>query len=254
MKRICVLFVVVLLTACASTGGGSKGTPQMDTTRAQAIAKIHTELAAAYYEREQYAVALHEIAVALQAESGYAPAYSVRALIRMALREDEQADADFRLSVQLDSSNSETRNNYGWFLCQRGREKESLRQFQEALKNPLYATPEMAYANLGMCSMKAGLPQEAESNFQRALVIRPGMQEALYGLATLAYERGEYAGAKSYLQRFSRGPHELTAEQLWLAVRIERKMRDRNSEASFALQLRKRYPESPETQLLLQGQ
>jgi type IV pilus assembly protein PilF len=254
MRKICALFVIALLAACTSSGGGSKGTPQMDTTRAQAIAKIHTELAAAYYEREQYAVALHEIAVALQAESGYAPAYSIRALIRMALREDEQADADFRLSVQLDSSNSETRNNYGWFLCQRGREKESLKQFQEALKNPLYATPEMAYVNLGMCSKKAGLLKEAENNLQRALVIRPGMPDALYGLAALNYENADYAAAKSYLQRYSQGARELTAEQLWLAVLIERKMRDRNSEASYALQLRKRYPDSRETQLLLQGQ
>lgn len=254
MKRFSVLYVAALLTACASSGGGSEGTPQVDVTRAQASARIHTELAAAYYERAQYAVALQEIAVALQGNSDYAPAYTVRALVRMALREDEQADADFRRSMSLDSTNSETRNNYGWFLCQRGRVQESLKQFQEALKNPLYATPEMAYVNLGMCSMKAGLLRDAESNLQRALIVRPGMQEALYGLAILSYDSGDYAGAKSYLLRFSQGSRELNAEQLWLAVRIERKMRDRNSEASYALQLRKNYPDSREAQLLLQGE
>jgi type IV pilus assembly protein PilF len=46
----------------------------------------------------------------------------------------------------------------------------------------------------------------------------------------------------------------LNAEQLWLAVRIERKMRDRNSEASYVMQLRKRFPDSREVQLLLQGE
>lgn len=254
MKRIWALFVIALLTACASSGGGSEGAPPMDPSRAQATAKIRTELAAAYYERSQYAIALQELEIALQADSEYAPAYTVRALIRMALHEDEQADEDFRRSLYLDGASSDARNNYGWFLCQRGREKESLKQFQLALKNPLYTTPEMAYVNLGVCSKKAGLLKEAEINLQRALALRPGLQEALYGLAELSYLKGDFVGAKSYFLRFSQTVREMSAEQLWLAVRIERKMRDRNAEASYTLQLRKRYPDSRETQLLLQGE
>jgi type IV pilus assembly protein PilF len=247
------LFIIVLLTGCASHGGGSAGTPQQDTTRAQAIARIHTELAASYYERSQYAIALQEIDVALKFDENFPQAYNVRAMVRMALREDDQANADFLHSLQLDGSNSETHNNYGWFLCQRGRIKESISQFQEALKNPLYATPEMAYVNLGVCSKKAGLIKDVEVNLQRALIMRPGMPEALYGLADWSYDSGDYAGAKSYFIRFSQVAPELNAEQLWLAVRIERKMHDRNSEASYALQLRKLFPDSREAQLLSQG-
>jgi type IV pilus assembly protein PilF len=254
MKIFKLFLVMWLLTGCATSGGGSAGTPQQDKTRGQASARIHTELAASYYERTQYAIALQELGVAMQADSDFAPAYTVRALVRMALREDEQADADFHHSLQLDSANSDTHNNYGWFLCQRGRAKESLSHFQEALKNPLYSTPEIAYVNLGMCSKKAGLMREAESNLQRALVLRPGMPQALYGLADWSYDRGDYPGAKSYFLRFSQVSPELNAEQLWLAVRIERKMRDRNSEASYSLQLRKRFPDSREAQLLLQGE
>lgn len=254
MKLFKLFLIVLLLTGCASSGGGSEGTPRQDTTHGQAVARIHTELAASYYERAQYGVALQELGIALQADANFPPAYNVRALVRMALREDDKAEEDFRHSLQLDSANSETHNNFGWFLCQRGQTKESIRQFQEALKNPLYATPEMAYVNLGVCSKKAGLMKEAESNLQRALILRPGMPEALYGFADWSYDRGDYAGAKSYFLRFSQVSPELNAEQLWLAVRIERKMRDRNSEASYALQLRKRFPDSRETQLLLQGE
>jgi type IV pilus assembly protein PilF len=252
MKHFKLLLIVLLLAGCAS--GGSGGVPKQDTTRAHAIAKIHTELAAAYYERAQYSIALQELGVALGSQSDYAPAYNVRALIRMVLREDDQADEDFRRSLQLDTSSSETHNNYGWFLCQRGREKESTSQFQDALKNPLYATPEIAYVNLGVCSQKAGLMKDVERNLQRALVLRPNMPEALYGLADWSYAVGDFAGAKSYFLRFSQSAPELNAEQLWLAVRIEHKMRDRNSEASYALQLRKRFPDSREAQLLTQGE
>ena len=253
MKLIKFFIILSMLSGCASSGGGSVGTPQQDTTRAQAVARIHTELAASYYERTQYSIALQEIGVALKSDANFSPAYNVRALVRMALREDDQADADFRHSLDLDNTNSETHNNYGWFLCQRGRIKESINQFQDALKNPLYATPELAYVNLAMCSKKAGQMKDVENNLQRALILHPGMPEALYGLADWSYDNGDYAGAKSFFLRFSQVFPDLNAEQLWLAVRIERKMRDRNSEASYTLQLRKRFPDSRETQLLSQG-
>jgi type IV pilus assembly protein PilF len=41
---------------------------------------------------------------------------------------------------------------------------------------------------------------------------------------------------------------------LWLGVRIERRLGDRNSEASYALQLRNRFPDSREARALLAGQ
>lgn len=247
MRVLFVLLAVFLLAGCASSKGG--GEPSA-SQRARDVAAIHTELSAAYYGRGQYAIALQELGVALQADSSYAPAYNVRGLIRMSLHEDEQAEADFRRSIKLDKAYSDAYNNFGWFLCQRGRAQESLAQFQEALKNPLYATPEVAYANAGSCALKAGDVALAESNLQRALVMRPGMAEALYGLAEVNFFRADFASAKSYLFRFQQSMRELNAEQLWLAVRIERKMRDHNSEASYALQLNKRFPESREAQLL----
>ena len=38
----------------------------------------------------------------------------------------------------------------------------------------------------------------------------------------------------------------MTAEVLWLALRIERRLGDRAAEASLANQLRRRFPASPE--------
>lgn len=248
-----VLFLV-LLAGCASQGGGSAGTPVDTTTHAQAIAKIHTELAASYYERKQYGIALQEIEIALQAESTYALAFNVRGLIRMALREDKQADDDFRRSLQLDKNDSSAHNNYGWFLCQRGRENEAVAQFLEAVKNPLYTSPEMAYVNAGICSKKIGKLKEAEDYLQRALARRPNFPDALYGLADVSFASHDFAGAKSYFLRFLQSSPELTAENLWLAVRIERRMGDRNAEESYALQLRKRFSDARETHLLSQGE
>jgi len=261
------IFLLVLsltgggLAGCASHyGGGSAGTPQQATTRGEASAKARTELAALYYERGQYGVALEELDVVLQAAPDYAPAYNVRGLVRMALREFKQADLDFRRSLQLDSKDSDAHNNYGWFLCQQGRERESIEHFLAALKNPLYSTPAKAYLNAGVCSKKSGHMQEAGEFLLKALVIQPNMPEALFGLADLAFANGDYAGAKSYFLKFSGFlkssglTDHVSAEHLWLAVRIERKLGNRSAENDYAMQLRNRYPDARETQLLLQRQ
>jgi type IV pilus assembly protein PilF len=252
MKKI--LLIIMMLSGCTNQGGGSAGTPVDVTTHAQSLAKAHTELAASYYERGQYGIALQEVDVALRAKSNYAPAYNVRGLIRMALREDKQASEDFIQSLQLDSTDSGTHNNYGWFLCQRNRETEAIVQFLEAVKNPLYSTPETALVNAGLCSFKIKQLDSAEEYLLRALARQPQLAEALIGLAQVSFAKQDYAGAKSYILRFTKQKVPFSAEQLWLAIRIERKMGDYNAEDSYTLQLRKRFPDARETQLLQRGE
>lgn len=252
MKGVGIILLALSVAACASkSGGGSAGTPQQSNTRAQASARIHTELAAQYYERAQLGVALEELALALQAEPGYAPAFNVRGLVRMELHEYQKADEDFRQSLNLDSSDPEAHNNYGWFLCQRGREQDSIEHFMEALKNPLYRTPEKAYLNAGMCSLKGGNMKDAEEFLNKALRIQPSVPEALLGMAKVGFANADYAGAKYYFIRYSQNNiSPLTADNLWLAVRIERKLGDRKAEENYAAQLRQRFPDARETQLM----
>ena len=255
MRRLLALwFSLFILAGCGTPSGGGQATLDQTNSRANASAKVHTELAGMYYERAQMGIALGEIDLALQANPNYAPAYSVRGLIHMALREDKEADEDFQQSLRLDRSDSEAHNNYGWFLCQRGKEKESIAHFMMALKNPLYGTPERAYLNAGLCSKKAGNDRDTEEFLQRALLIQPGLPQALLAMAELSFARSDYAAAKKYFTNFSEKTDSLTAEQLWLAVQIERKVGDRNSEASYGLQLRKRFPGARETKLFMYGE
>lgn len=244
-KVVVLLFLLAGLTGCGTPSGGSS---------VNASAKVHTELAGMYYEMGKHGVALEEIEQALQADRNYAPAYSVRGLVHMALREDREADEDFQKSLRLDKTDSETHNNYGWFLCQRDRVKEAIPQFMAALKNPMYQTPERAYLNAGLCSKKAGNNREAEEFLQKALQLQPDLAQALLGLAELSYANADYFAARKYFTSFSEKSGSLTAEQLWLAVRIARKNGDRNSESSYGMQLRKLFPDSREAQMLMRGE
>jgi type IV pilus assembly protein PilF len=242
---IILTLALVMLAGCSTTSEVSHSTKS---------AQVHTELAGLYFARAQSGIALDEIEKALQADSDYAPAYSVRGLVHMSLREDKEAEEDFKKSLRLDKTDSETHNNYGWFLCQRGREKESIPHFMAAVKDPLYQTPGRAYLNAGLCSQKIGNVSDAEEFLQKALLVQPGMPQALLAMAQLSFAKGDYATAKRYFARYSENNENLSAEQLWLAVRIERKVGDRNSEASYGMQLRKRFPDANETQLLLRGE
>lgn len=246
-----IILLALGLAGCAAQSGPSS---RQTVTHSQAGAKVHTELAAQYYERAQFGVALEEIEKALRAQPDYAPAYNVRGLLHFSLREYKEAEADFLHSLKLDPNDSDTQNNYGWFLCQRGRESQSVQHFLAALKNPLYATPAKAYLNAGVCSKKAGEMKDAEEFLKQALVLQPSMPEALLGLAELSFANGNYTSAKSYFTSFAQNNNSmLTAENLWLAVRIERNLGNKDSEESYALQLRKRFPDARETQLMLYG-
>jgi len=198
-------------------------------------------------------IALDELKQALNADPDYAPAYGVRGLVNMALREDKDAEADFRKSLSLDDTDSETHNNYGWFLCQRGRESESIPQFMAAIKNPLYATPGRAYLNAGLCSQKAGNNKAAEDFLKQALNVQPGLTQAMYALAGLSFAGGDYPAAREYFSGFAQNTGSLTADQLWLGVRISRQTGDRTAEARYSMQLRSRFPSAQETQLMMSG-
>ena len=253
---LCIMFAVAGCASQSRSGGGSSASSSALHTmsRNEASAKAHTDLAGLYYERGQYGVALDETAKALRANPDYAAAYMVRALVHMDLREYKEADDDFKRSLSLQADNPDTHNNYGWFLCQRGREREAMPHFMAALKNPLYSTPAMAYLNASACAKRTGQMQDAEEFLRKALVLQPDLPGALIGLAEIDFNKGDFSSAKSNFTRYAQSNGAVfTSQNLWLGVRIERKLGDRNAEESYALQLRKRFPDASETQLLRSG-
>ena len=252
--RALVAAACLVSAGCATTEESKLGpetAPAVDTS-ARTRARVHTELAASYFELGNMAVALDEIKEALRADPRYGPAQNVAGLVYAQLKEDRLAEDAFRAALDINPSDSDAHNNYGRFLCERKQEKEAVRHFLLAVRNPLYATPERSWVNAGMCARRSGDSAGAESFFQQALKLRPGQPQALYQMADLSYARRDYVGAKGYLTRFTQVAT-ATAEVLWLGVRVERRLGDRSSEASYALQLRNRFPNSAEARALLAG-
>jgi type IV pilus assembly protein PilF len=247
-----VATAVVSSTIASATSSESTAPPPPQEQSARTRARAHTELAGGYYELGNMAVALEEVKEALRADSEYGPAYNVAGLIYAELREDQLAQENFQRALRIDALDSDANNNYGRFLCDRKREAEAIKYFLAALKNPLYANPDRSYVNAGLCTRRQGDVAGAEGYFLQALKVHPMQPQALYQLADIAYARGEFSRAKDYLMVLekvaSAGP-----EVLWLWLRVERKLGDRDAEASYAAQLRRSFPNSKEASALLAG-
>jgi type IV pilus assembly protein PilF len=215
-------------------------------------ARIHTELGAAYYSRGSMAVALEELRTAAAADPTYAPTYSMFGLVYMALRETGLARQNFEHGLKLSPNDPDINHNYGWFLCQTGHEAESIHYFLRAIANPLYPTPWRSYTAAGVCSMRNDKLKEAKLFFQRALKMQPNDPRALLQMGEIRYREGNMVDARKYVSRFN-SLVQPTAESLWLALRVERKLGERLAEAKLASQLRHRYPGSRESQALQRG-
>ncbi|MBS0425054.1 MAG: type IV pilus biogenesis/stability protein PilW [Proteobacteria bacterium] len=258
MKKKRFLFALLAaplwLSGCVQQAVNN-GTPvQTGSERALQSAKIHTELAAEYYYRGQLDVAIEEVNEALKAQSNYALAYNVLGLINMTLNEDSKALENFEHAIRLAPRNSEIRNNYGWFLCQRFSQHmdQAIEHFMAAAKDPLYATPEMSFANAGICETKRQNYTEARLLFQKALSLQPNYSPAVIGLIDIDFQRGNVAEAKSKLAQFSQN-NPPTAESLLMAIKIERAMGNQLAVDSYIFQLQKHFPESKEMAMIREG-
>lgn len=264
LRRGLSVVFTLFAVACAAPDGGAPPANRNNTEQSQGrgneqgadrmeSSRLRTELAFNYFLRGQMAVALEEVRAALDSNRNYAPAYNVLGLIHMDLGENAKADEAFKRALALMPGDSDTLNNYGWFLCQTKRERESVSYFLQALKDPLYSTPYKPYLNAGICAQRYGDDAAAETYFLRAFELDPTNGGTMLRLGEFYLKKPDLERARFYADRINKN-FDPSAESLWLALRIERKGGDRASEASYAAQLRRRFPGSSQYLRLQQGQ
>lgn len=241
LNAFLMLVLAIILQACTTQ-------PENFNDKPKERAQAHADLGAVYLQQGRLDVALEEFSLASKIEPSYAAAYNGLGLVQAALDQDAVAELNFKKAVQLEPLNSEAHNNYGSFLCARNRLDESIKEFMAALKNPLYATPVMAYTNAAVCSLRKNDGVQAEGYLLRALQLDPLASVAAYQLAAIQFKRKDALAAKKTLQAALSS--KASADMLWLAIQIERALGDANLEASYALELRQNYPESEQAQLL----
>ncbi|HSQ80457.1 MAG TPA: type IV pilus biogenesis/stability protein PilW [Casimicrobiaceae bacterium] len=253
------LFAVLAIAGCATKPATPTPQPVQDTTpikqeqaTPQQRAKIHTELAAGYYQRGQMDIALQELGVAKALDPTDAKIYNVYGLVYAMLGEETKAEDNFRQALSLAPRDSEIRENWGAFLCGTGHPKEALPEFEAVMRDPLYKHPEIALINAGKCSAALGDVQKADDYLRRALTVSPGNPIASYNLALLSYRAKNYGEARVWMHQVMRQASP-PPEALLLGMCIERNGGPKDAERSFEAQLRNRYPDSPEAKAIASG-
>ncbi|MBR7745470.1 type IV pilus biogenesis/stability protein PilW [Undibacterium baiyunense] len=258
LKSTCVLvitFCAMSLSACSS----SKFSNSLDDEKTvaenpdlQRRVSIRMQLAVDYFKEGQFKLALEEIRNVISISPQFANAYSLRALIQMEMNDPQRAEENFLHALKLDPSNSEIRNNYAWFLCQNGREKQALPLYDRILGDRSYPTPLKAMMSAGVCSLRMKDLNSAEKYFLMAYQLDPMNPTANANLAKVYYDKSQFDKARPFIQRVLKDEI-FAADVLWIAIKIDHKLGDQTSVNNLGTQLRRRHPNSREFALFQKG-
>lgn len=240
--------LVTLLLLLAGCGASSV----KDGADPKQASEANAELGLRYMLQGNPETAMEKLKRAIEQDSDNPNANHYIAELYNRLGRFEEADKYFRRAIRLSDDNSTLYNNYGAFLCSRGRYEDAEEQFLRALRNPIYQGRLDTVENIGLCYLAKPDLKKSEENLRKALAADPARPKSLLGMAKITFEQGNYLSSRAYLQRYL-GVARHTPETLWLGIRTERILGDRDALASYGLLLRNNFPNSEETRLYLQS-
>jgi type IV pilus assembly protein PilF len=248
MKRSVITGVLlsVLLGGCASTGSRHHGGDESKTDPAE----INAQLGIQYMRKGMYESALEKLNKAVRQNPDQQLAQVSLAILYERLGEDGLAEQHYKKAYSINRKDPVTLNAYGQYLCRIGKLDQADEMFRAAVKDPLYELPELVYTNAGICARKRPDLELAERYFREALKHNPKYQPALQEMVRTSFAQEQYLATRAYLQRVQEVAP-LEPEFLWIGVRVEASLNDKNAMSSYALALKNRYPESEETQALI---
>ena len=241
----CLLPALLLLQACVAVN------PQPSSD--EKASAVNVELGLGYLQQNNLELASEKLNKALKQDPDSVKGNYVFAVLQDLLGEKEKAELHYKKATSLDPDKSEAANNYGAFLCRHGRQLEAEKYFLRALNNPLYKTPEYAYANAALCLLEIGEQKRAKQYLHDALAKKSDFPVALITLSQVLFEQGEHDQAKVYLQRYHLSSPQ-TARSLWLAIRIELELGAEDEAIALSRKLQREFPTSEEYQQWLQLQ
>ena len=235
------LSVALTLTGCVSQEKKTSSEPN----EARKAAETNASLGRQYLDRRQYEVAQEKLKRAVAHDKTYAPAHTLLGVLYETLGQMDLAMEEYRLAVRYDPTDGDVNNNYAVFLCSQNKSAEADPYFQAAMQDPFYATPQVVYANAGLCSLRANSLDKAERYLRQSLEYDEKFAPALLPMAELQYQRGAYLSARAFLQRFE-AVGAKDAQSLFLGYRIESALGDLATAGRYKNDLLAGFPGSTE--------
>lgn len=245
--RVVVIGLVlgVLMAGCASSSSRDRSNPKE-------AAEANAELGLQYMLNGQYEIAMEKLKRALEHDSDNVNANHYMAELHNRVGRYEDADKYYRRALREANDDALLYNNYGAFLCGRKQYEKAEEQFLKALENPVYRGRLDTLENIGICLLDKPDLKQSEEYLRKTLAADPRRPKSLLGMARINFTQGNYMSTRAYLQRYLDVARH-TPETLWLGIRTERILGDRDALASYGMLLRNNFPNAEETRLYLQS-
>jgi type IV pilus assembly protein PilF len=247
-----VVVAVLALSACKASPPVYQPIDRHKKPEPAQAAVANMQMALEYMRLNNLQQARDRIERALGEAPENASVQETAGLVYERLNEMSKAKRAFSTAARLGKQDPSIQNSYAGFLCRTGKAADGEKLFLEVAKNPIYQTPEVALLNAGVCMGGAGDVVDAERYFNRALVVKPNMPEALFELGSLAFGRGEYKQSVDYVVRYL-AVNPASPEVLWLGFRAERKLGDNTAAAAYGRRIETDFGDSQQAQMLRAG-
>ncbi|MFA5984296.1 MAG: type IV pilus biogenesis/stability protein PilW [Methylococcaceae bacterium] len=200
------------LTACSSSGG-SKSNAE--------LADIYMQLGVRYMSLNKLDLAKENLEKSLQRDDDNPKVHNALAVLAEKLNLPNDAKRHHEKALSLAPDDLSVQNNFGRFLCEQGEIDKGLLLLDQAGTSGLNERPWLALTNAALCELKRGQAQKAEAYLRQALNLDASYAPALQAMQKISYQKGDFWGAKGYLQRYL-GLAGHTSETLWVGWQTER--------------------------------
>lgn len=240
LRLLAIIAFCTLTSACAllpDFGGDGMSNSEK--------ANLNLQMGVRYLEMNMLEVAREKLEIAYDLDSSNPETLNALAVYSERMKNDDAAVDYYESAIGKAPDNYSIKNNYGRFLCERGKHEKGLLMLQESLDSPLNKRPWMALSNIGICQLKQNNVPQAEEYFRRALQANPEYPPALQEMLKISYNSQQYMSARAFLERYT-SVAKPTPETLWFGFQIERALGNRQGAENYKEQLLTTFPTSTE--------
>jgi len=148
--------------------------------------------------------ALQELLAAVALDPYLPQAHHGLGLLYQSLDRKTEALTHYDKAVELKPNFSDAHNNLGTLLLDLARYDEAIEHFNQAVSDILYATPSLAFGNMGWAYYKKGDYTTGLKHLQNAVAINPQFCRGYDWLLQMALSQNDSTLAETYTKRFEK--------------------------------------------------
>lgn len=248
----CVVFSLQLAACVTETtvvGSDRQIRPKMDQKEA---ARTRIALGINYLQRGDNAQAKFNLEKAKSLAPELAEVHNAMAYYYQQVAEFEAAENSYKTAIDLEPNNADSYNNYGAFLCQRGKYDQAEQLLLQAISRPGYIRAADSYENIALCRLEQKDFIQAKTYLDLSIKHNASRPSALFNLASVNYAMADLPAAQVLLDRMQ-SASQISPRSVLLGYLIAQEQQDYSRMQTAEQLLLTTYPQSQETLLFSQG-